>query len=430
MERWKEIPLSKEEEEGVTIEAEEEQGGDVFERTLAGKLWTENRFNSKAFISTITGAWKLRNPIETQELSNNLFLFRFSTKRDLENVMRNGPWSFDRYLLVLDRVSGEEQPSDLKMHYGEFWVRIYELPLMLRSEAIAQKMGNIIGEFVEMDMREAHRNGRFLRVKAKIDLKSSLKRGTVVRFKGKNLRVYFKYERLPTFCFVCGRLGHQIKDCEEIDDLGDEGYEDLEEQELSYGAWLRASPLPRTGEEQKKKESSSSTCSKSLFSVSSSQSRCDNKTNLIEGEVGGEGVIEKGKTGRDSGKKVNSGKEIVAETSIAGKEIEAVAESLGAVGISNKEPEKGTNQQSISPKKCKKWTRKQTTRKVGARATKKQMALEMGKRQLVDVMIVEGTLEDRDRGSSEKKLKSQANSPNVVPKLPEVVLEDQHRLHQ
>lgn len=122
MERWKDIPLSKEEEEGITIEVKEECGGDIFKRTLAGKLWTENSFKSKALASTMIEAWKLRNPIETRELSKNIFLFQFSTKRDLDNILRNGPWSFDRNFLVLDRVSGEEQPSDLKMHYGEFWV--------------------------------------------------------------------------------------------------------------------------------------------------------------------------------------------------------------------------------------------------------------------------------------------------------------------
>ncbi|XP_058734335.1 uncharacterized protein LOC131606068 [Vicia villosa] len=427
MERWKDIPLSKEEEEGVTVDVEEEHGGDIFERTLAGKLWTENRFNSKAFVSTMTGAWKLRNPIETQELSTNLFLFRFSTKRDLENVLRNGPWSFDRYLLVLDRVTGEEQPSDLKMHYGEFWVRIYELPLMLRSETIAKKMGNILGEYVEMDQREAHRNGRFLRVKAKIDLKQPLKRGTVIRFKEKNLRVYFKYERLPTFCFVCGRLGHQIKDCEEIENLGEEGYEDLEEKELSYGAWLRASPLPKAVEEQKRKESNSSSCSKSLFSISSSHSRCDNKSKLKEGEEGEEGEMEQNKSGQVSGRKTITGREKEQENRSTGLEIEAVAESLGAVGISNKDIAKKANHTS-SPTKKKKWTRRQPNRKVGAKATKKQMALEMGKRQLVEVMIVEGNLEER--GSGEKKFKSQGEITTDIPKIPEVVLDGQHRLQQ
>src|SRR3954471_16744334 len=106
---------------------------------------------------------------------------------------------------------------------------------MLRSEAMARKLGGILGKFEEMDMREANRNGRFLRIKVTLDLKLPLKRGTVVKFKEKNLRIHFKYERLPTFCFVCGRLGHQMKDCEAVEDLSEEGYEELEEQDLSYG---------------------------------------------------------------------------------------------------------------------------------------------------------------------------------------------------
>lgn len=78
MERWKDIPLSKDEEEGIIVEVEEECDGDVFERTLTGKLWMESSFNSK-LTSTMIGAWKLRNLVESQELSKNLFLFRFST---------------------------------------------------------------------------------------------------------------------------------------------------------------------------------------------------------------------------------------------------------------------------------------------------------------------------------------------------------------
>ncbi|XP_058755655.1 uncharacterized protein LOC131628867 [Vicia villosa] len=286
MERWKDFELSKEEEEGITAEVDEACEDEVFQRTLAARLWTDSPFNTRAFTSTMLSAWRLRNPVEVQELSKNLFLFRFATKRDLEGVLKNGPWSFDRNLLVLARVSGEEQPSELNMHYGTFWVRVYELPLKLRSKAMAKNLGGIIGEYEEVDQKEAHRNGRFLRIKVKMDLKKQLKRGTVVHFKEKNLRVHFKYERLPTFCFVCGKIGHQMKDCEEVGDLSEEGFENLEEQDLSFGAWLRASPLPRTFEESKKKDSNSSSCSRSLFNLSSGQSRCEGKGKEKEGDEG------------------------------------------------------------------------------------------------------------------------------------------------
>ncbi|XP_058763301.1 uncharacterized protein LOC131636707 [Vicia villosa] len=425
MEKWKDFEFSREEEEGITVEVEEACEDEVFQRTLASRLWTDNPFNTRAFTNTMIGAWKLKNPVEVQQLSRNLFLFRFATKRDLEGVIRNGPWSFDRNLLVLARVSGEEQPSELNMHYGTFWVRVYELPLMLRSEAMAKKLGGILGEYVEMDQKEAHRNGRFLRLKVKMDLKKPLKRGTVVRFKEKNLRVHFKYERLPTFCFVCGKIGHQMKDCEEVGDLSEEGFENLEEQDLSFGMWLRASPLPRVQDDQKKKESTSSSCSRSLFNLSSGQSRCEEKgkeKEVDEGEVNqkntGPTLIE-GEKDELPIVKVDPPKKNVLE-------IEAMAESFGAVDISNVGQGSGKGIKGGTAKK-KKWTRKQGARK-SSQDTVKKVEMETGKRTLVDVMIIDVTIDGH--GSIEKRMKGPEEHLAADTTKPEVVLEAQHRLDQ
>lgn len=160
------------------------------------------------------------------------------SKRDANTVLREGPRSFDRNLLILERVSGEEQPSDLEMHYGIFWVRIYDLPLKPRSDSMAKKLGDIIGAHLENDPKESNHLGRFLRVKVSIDLRKPLKRGTLVRYQGRSLKVYLKYERLPTFCFVCGRIGHQVKDCEEVEDQEDGGYEELDENEHPHSQKL------------------------------------------------------------------------------------------------------------------------------------------------------------------------------------------------
>ncbi|CAK8536828.1 unnamed protein product [Lathyrus sativus] len=112
MDKWKSIQFSKEEEEGIKAEVEEVCEGEILQRTLAGKQWTNNSFNSRAFISTMTGTWKLRNPVEVQDLNKNLFLFRLATKRDLKCVLKNGPWSFDKYILILSCIFGEEQPFE------------------------------------------------------------------------------------------------------------------------------------------------------------------------------------------------------------------------------------------------------------------------------------------------------------------------------
>lgn len=47
MDKWKNAPLSKEEEESVTIAVDEVCGEEIFQHTLVGKLWTDNNFNSR-----------------------------------------------------------------------------------------------------------------------------------------------------------------------------------------------------------------------------------------------------------------------------------------------------------------------------------------------------------------------------------------------
>lgn len=66
------------------------------------------------------------------------------------------------------------------MHYISFWVRVYELPFLLQMEAMAKKLGGILGAFEEVDQRDAQMNERFLCIKVTIDLNQSLRIGIVV----------------------------------------------------------------------------------------------------------------------------------------------------------------------------------------------------------------------------------------------------------
>lgn len=77
-----------------------------------------------------------------------------------------------------------------------------------------------------------------------------------------------------------------MKDYEALGDLRKKkGYEDPDEQDLLCGLWLRASSLPRISDEQKTKDSSSGTCSRSLFNISSCQSKCGTKGKEMEGKL-------------------------------------------------------------------------------------------------------------------------------------------------
>lgn len=175
MEHWKKTSFSKDEGVLNIVDEDDVVGEEPFQRSLAGKLWTETSFNTRAFKQTIVDAWRLKKLVEVQELGKNLFLFLFSTKRDLDNVLNSGPWSFDRHILVLKRISGTEQPSEMNLGTALFWARVYDLPLRLRTVSMASKLGNMMGSFEEADNRDSNRLCKFLRLKATIDLSKPLK---------------------------------------------------------------------------------------------------------------------------------------------------------------------------------------------------------------------------------------------------------------
>ena len=81
-----------------------------------------------------------------------------------------------------------------------------------------------------------------MRVRIKINVTKNLVRGKKIRFNDDNHRwVFFKYERLPNFCYICGKLSHGEKECKESGlPNGGKG-----EGAYQYEAWLRGESSKR-----------------------------------------------------------------------------------------------------------------------------------------------------------------------------------------
>lgn len=84
---------------------------------------------------------------------------------------------------------------------------------------------------------------RSVRIKVLIDLKKPLKRGTRIRIDtSEPCWIPTTYERLPSFCYWCGKSGHSFKDCDDYHERDDQG-DDAGDRELPYGDWMKASPM-------------------------------------------------------------------------------------------------------------------------------------------------------------------------------------------
>ena len=107
------------------------------------------------------------------------------------------------------------------------------------------EIGSKIGKVLDVDVPEKGVQwGRYLRVRIHMDVTKKLIRAKKVCIENDKPRwVFFQYERLTNFCYMCGRIRHSERECSEKGETNG----GVEKEKYQYGAWLRAEPMKRTG---------------------------------------------------------------------------------------------------------------------------------------------------------------------------------------
>ncbi|EEF35482.1 conserved hypothetical protein [Ricinus communis] len=114
-----------------------------------------------------------------------------------------------------------------------------------RSKEAIKAIGARIGTVLDIDDTSMEGLERSVRLRIRIDLRKPLRKRTKIAMgSNKDMWVFFRYERLPSFCYVCGCLGHVMRDCDSRTE--DDGYDAMDEKLLPFGDWMRASPFKRT----------------------------------------------------------------------------------------------------------------------------------------------------------------------------------------
>ena len=81
---------------------------------------------------------------------------------------------------------------------------------------------------------------KYLRIKVDLPIDKPLRRGgNVVGVEGDKYWVHYKYEWLPTFCYICGLMGHDAKHCHVCLDRPNATHQ--------YGEWLKAFGTSKVG---------------------------------------------------------------------------------------------------------------------------------------------------------------------------------------
>lgn len=134
------------------------------------------------------------------------------------------------------RMETGDNPRSMVLNTLDLWVQIHDLPVGFMSERVVKEVGNYVGVYIESCARNYTGGWKeYMRARVRIELSKALKRRMKIRKSGNEWQwINFKYENVPTFCFICGIIGHSEKFCGRLFDLP-EG-----EITKPYGAWMRA----------------------------------------------------------------------------------------------------------------------------------------------------------------------------------------------
>jgi hypothetical protein len=251
--------MTEGEQKGITID-----DGEILDlkqkgtKCLVGRLGIPKKLNNEAFKAILLRIWRLAGRILFREIQENLCLFEFEDAEDKKKVMAGCPLSYDRTLLILYELDGKLSLTQMDFSCTPIWVQIHNMPLACMNQGVGNQIGNSLGKVEEVAVAEEGVGwGRYLRVRVAINLFQPLERGRTLFLTGNKCWVSFKYEKLPVFCFWCGRIIHGLKGCPEPISKKSSHADGAK----GWGMWLRADDMSRGPvllEGQKSNRSSSS----------------------------------------------------------------------------------------------------------------------------------------------------------------------------
>ncbi|KAL4384475.1 hypothetical protein GQ457_15G017760 [Hibiscus cannabinus] len=195
--------------DSVAIPAED------FASLLVGKVVSPPTVDGGRLIRQFRSIWKDDKVLTISEINLNFFLISFASPANRANVLKRGPWDFQKYWFALEQADPNWTIHDYSFLHMCIWVRIHNIPLSLMTAALARVLGASIGKVIMTDTRLEDGNmGKFMRVHVLIDTSKPLRRCVVLsRPDAKASMCPLQYEPLPLFCLGCGLIGHPVLAC-------------------------------------------------------------------------------------------------------------------------------------------------------------------------------------------------------------------------
>ena len=116
--------------------------------TIAAKFLTKRALNTDAIAATFKPLWRTKNGFRVKNLGNHVVLFTFDNEEEVDTIMANKPWSFDKHLMVLQRYGKDSIVEKLSFNLNHFWVQVHGIPLGYMNPIVAAGVCETVGTVI------------------------------------------------------------------------------------------------------------------------------------------------------------------------------------------------------------------------------------------------------------------------------------------
>ncbi|KAJ4841481.1 hypothetical protein Tsubulata_027603 [Turnera subulata] len=163
--------------------------------------------------------WSFRRGIDITQVDKHLFLLTLHNAKDVQRILKREPWPFDKRLILLKQVSGVEQFGMVPITKCGFWIKLYDVPICLRTNDSLTTLASKIGTFVSFDGKGMVGHGSFVKILVLPCMTKLLHKPTVSKVGDSPVYTFpITYDNLSIFCYACGCLGHGFKECPDFTD--------------------------------------------------------------------------------------------------------------------------------------------------------------------------------------------------------------------
>lgn len=188
-------------------------------RSLVGRVLSPRRQDLYPLIDSLRTEWGVEaSKCHGRLIGGGKFQFLFETERDLEMVLWSGPYTFNGWLVVLQKWEDEQGPEFLKS--VPMWLTIRGIPIQYLSDATIREIASSMGEVMEVELDDAMFDFRSVRARVNVSVDTRLCFKKVVRFDSGEVKIVsLRYENIGgskalfKFCCNCGAMNHLVRSC-------------------------------------------------------------------------------------------------------------------------------------------------------------------------------------------------------------------------